>query len=305
MKSLYCLLVLFFFGVYSFADGDKKKVLPSYLQKAYVLQKNAIVYTRPDFDAVQINNIPAGTLVTISKKVYRPKNRFGTFYRIYINKPRKLRAYISEIDVVPRYTKSGSQFKINPEFNQVKKKLKYVKDFQFNRDDSEAILDLSDQAISKMRLIGLMVSYSWMAYESKSNTFPSWFVGVKLSGPHLPIKRVATDMSLLFSFSPPVINNRLLKKGYIIMGDFLFKLSLFEVPHFLFHLGGGFMVKLKGSRAPEKPTLFEVGGGMAGSSALTIRVQERLALLVEGKFYYDLLENKFIPAISGSFLISF
>ncbi|MDE0119084.1 MAG: hypothetical protein OXM55_03650 [Bdellovibrionales bacterium] len=305
MKSLYFLLAICFFGIYSFANEEKKKVLPSYLQKAYVIQKNAIVYTRPDFDAVQINNIPAGALVTISKKIYRPKNRFGTFYRIYISKPKKLRAYISEIDVVPRYIKSGFQFKMNPEFNQVKKKLKYVKDFQFNSDDPETILDLSDQAISKMRLIGLLVSYSWMAYESKSHTFPSWFVGVKLSGPSLPIKRIATDMNLIFSLSPPVMDKRLLKKGYIIMGDFLFKLPLFEVPHFLLHVGGGFMVKLKGARAPEKPALFEVGGGMAGSGALTIRIQNRLALLVEGKFYYNLLENKFIPAISGGFLTRF
>ena len=305
MKRLCFLLIVFSFGVYSFANDGKKKILPTYLQKAYIIQKNAIIYTRPNFDSIQISNVPAGTLVTVSKKVYRPENRFGTFYRIYVSKPKKLRAYISEINVVPRYVKSGSKFKINPEFSQVKKKLKYVKDFQFNSADSEDMLGLSDQVLSQMKSIGLVISYAWMAYESKSQSVPSWLFGVKLSGPGLPIKRIATDMSLMFSFSPPVIDKKRLKKGYIIVGDFLFKLPLFEVPHFLFHIGGGLMIKLKGARSPEDPALFEVGGGVAGSSVLTIKIHDRLSFLAEGKLYYDLLENKHTPALFGGLLVVF
>ena len=168
----------------AWAEDEKKtsKVLPSYLQKAYVIQKSAIVYTRPDFDSMQVSNIPAGTLVTVSKKIYRPSNRFGTFYRIYITQPKKLRAYISEIDIVPRYVKSGSKYKSNPEFPQVKKKLKYVKDFQFNSNEPEEDLDLSDKEISDLRFTGLVFSYSWQAYKQKSNLFSTWFFWIKTQG---------------------------------------------------------------------------------------------------------------------------
>ena len=94
--------MLFVFSGLCFASLEKKtkiKSLPSYLQKGYVIQKDAIVYTRPDFDSLQIIRIPAGTVVTISKKIYRPKSHFGTFYRIYLKKPKKLKAYISEVDI--------------------------------------------------------------------------------------------------------------------------------------------------------------------------------------------------------------
>ena len=239
----------------------RKKVLPSYLQKAYVLQKSAIVYTHPDFDSTQITTIPAGTKITVSKKIHRPKHRFGTFYRIYISKPKKLRAYISEIDIVPRYVKSGSRFKINPEFDQVKKKLKYVKDFQLNRD-AEDMMEIGDKSLSEVKFIGLTVAYSWMAYQSYSNVIPSWFFGLKLSGQGLPISNIITDSSLMFSLTPPVIKKKQIDKGYIVLGDFLFKLPLLSAPYFLFHFGIGVMVKLKGGApALGEPSLFKVGAG--------------------------------------------
>ena len=55
-----------------------------------LFKKDALVYTRSDFDSIQISRVPSGTLVTISKKIYRPRSRFGTFYRIYITMPKKI-----------------------------------------------------------------------------------------------------------------------------------------------------------------------------------------------------------------------
>ena len=307
------LIVILFFGVFSFSGFSKeegaksfrkRKVLPHYLQKAYVLQKDAIVYARPDFDSAQITSIPAGTKITVSKKIHRPDHRFGTFYRIYINKPKKLRAYISEIDVVPRYIKSGSHFKLNPEFKQVKKKLKYVKDFQLNRD-SEALVEIGDKPLSKVKFIGLTVSYAWMAYQSEKTSIESWFFGLKLSGAGLPITGIITDTSLMFSLSPPVIDKKKLKNGYILLGDFLFKLPLLDAPYFLFHLGIGALVKAHGALAPENTSLFKVGAGVVSSASFTLKIHDRLSFLIEGKVYYDMLENEPVPSILGGLMAAF
>ena len=309
IKVYFILLYYSLFGLCVFpALAEKKKsakVLPSYLQKAYVIQKDSIVYTRPDFDSMQVSSIPAGTLVTVSKKVYRPKTRFGTFYRVYITQPKKMRAYVSEIDVVPRYVKSGSKIKVNPEFDQVKKKLKYVKDFQFNSSEPEDSLELSDKEISDLQFIGLVFSYSWQAYKSKDPFFPTWFFGLKLTGPSLPISSVATDISVMFSFEPPVINGKILEKGYLLVGDFLFKIPLFEVPHFLLSLSGGVMGKLKGAVAPADPAISQVGAGLAGAASLILRIHDRLSFLAEGKIYYDISESKPVPAAMGGLLVSF
>ena len=283
---------------------SKTKVLPSYLQKAYVIQRDAIVYSRSDFDSIQITTIPAGAKVTISKKIYRPKTRFGTFYRIYIKKPKKIRAYISEIDVVPRYIRSGSQLKLNPGFNQVKKKLKQIKDFQFNAEQGD-VSDLSDKDLFQMRFIGMAVAYSWLAYESKSEFVPTWLFGLKFNGPGLPIKNVFTDTSLMFSVSPPVIGKKVLKRGYLLIGDFLFKLPLVTAPGFLFQLGAGVMIKLKGALSPEDPARSEVGAGVAGSGTFILKLHDRLSFSMEGKAYYDLRESKFAPGMVGGLLVTF
>ena len=302
LRAGICVCIATVFPAFS-APRENKKVLPSYLQKAYVVQKDALIYSRPDFDATQITRIPAGAVVTISKKIYRPKSRFGTFYRIYIHKPKRIRAYVSEIDVVPRYIKSGAGFKLNPNFDQVKKKLKYVKDFQYNRSEPEDSLELGDTPISKMRLIGMTVSYEGLTYQLQEPSF--WFFGLKLSGKGLPIDKIFTDINLMFSVSAPVIDGKQLERGYLLMADFLFKLPLFEVPHFLLTAGAGGMIKLKGASRPADPARSQVGAGPAGATALTLRVHDRLAILIEGKLYYDLPENKTVPMLSGGLLAGF
>ena len=306
LQKYFFFIIFFLFPVIAFPEGKASaKILPSHLQKAYVIQKEAFIYTRPDFDSLRISTVPAGARVTISKKVYRPASRFGTFYRIYVNKPKKMRAYISEIDVVPRYIKSGSKLKINPEYKQVIKKLKYVKDFQFNMGPAEDSWDFSDKPLSEMKFVGLIVSYAWWKYDSYSQTLPAWFFGLKLSGAGLPITNIFTDINLMFSYSPPVIKKDKLERGYTILADFLLKMSILEAPYFLLQLGGGFMLKFKGGLYPEKRSLYEIGGGLAGVGSLNIKIQDRLSFLMEGKYYYDLLENEFVPVVTGGILISF
>lgn len=306
LQQYFFFIILFLFPVVIFAEGkSSSKVLPSHLQKAYVIQKEAFIYTRPDFDSMRVSTVPAGARVTITKKVYRPASRFGTFYRIYVSKPKKMKAYISEIDVVPRYIKTGSKLKINPEYKQVIKKLKHVKDFQFNMGPAEDSWDFGDKPLSEMRFVGLIASYAWLAYESHSESLPAWFFGLKLSGAGLPITNIFTDINLMFSYSPPVINKDKMKRGYTILADFLLKMSLLDAPFFLFQLGGGFMLKFKGALYPERRSLYEIGGGLVGVGSLNIKVQKRLSLLVEGKYYYDLLEYKFIPTVTGGILFSF
>jgi len=296
----------FFLIIFSF-HANAKKVLPAYLQKAYVIQKNAIIYTRPDFDSAQITNIPGGTKVTISKKIYRPKTRFGTFYRIYINKPKKLRAYISEVDVVPRYIKSGSTFKPNPAFKQVKKKIKHVKDFQFNSMDMDSAdnLDINDKPLSQSRFIGMIISHYWLAYQSQQNFSSALFFGLKVSGSNLPIKQLVTDVNLMFSLKPPVINQTRLRRGYILLGDFLFKLPLIEAPMFILQAGGGLMVRFNGSLPPDNTALSNVGAGIAGTVTFNMKIYDRFFFLFEGKSYYDISESKYIPALTGGLMVSF
>ncbi len=120
----------------------KQKPLPL-IQRGIVNEVNAIVYIHPDFDANQIATIPRNKIVAISTEIYRPKNLFGSFYRIFLNKPKKIKGYISEVDVVPQYTKNKKGWAFNSFYKeketnlkQVQKKSSIMKSHVFKKTDS-------------------------------------------------------------------------------------------------------------------------------------------------------------------------
>lgn len=283
----------------------KKKILPKHLQKAYVIQKDAIVYTRPDFDAAQVLRIPSGSMVTISKKIYRPKTSFGTFYHIYLNKPKKIKAYISEIDVVPRYIRSGSTHKINPSFNEVKKNLSRLDDMQFN-SEPEAGINLNSTPTSQLMLFGLVTDYLWIENLHYPGTRGHWFFNLKYSQPDFPLPPLGAHISLGFSTKPPIINAQLQRRGFYIMGNILLTMALIESSHFLFQLGGGFVLKWKQALPaplpPENPHHLSIG--IVGLGSFTIRITERFYLLLEGKLQKDFAEYKMIPGVGGGIMVA-
>ena len=81
---------------------------------------------QPDFDAKQIMKLPNNKIIAVSTQVYRPKNLFGSFYRIFINKPQKIRGYVSEIDVLTQYKKSKNGYVLSKEYQKKEKALKQV-----------------------------------------------------------------------------------------------------------------------------------------------------------------------------------
>ncbi len=123
LNKIGLILILFSFGFF----GKKKQEPAPRIQRAVVTENQAIIYTQPDFDAKQIMKLPNNRIIAISTKIYRPKNLFGSFYRIFINKPRKVRGYISEIDVLPQYKKSKKGYVLNQAYRKKEEALKEVK----------------------------------------------------------------------------------------------------------------------------------------------------------------------------------
>ena len=112
-----------FFLIY-FLLGAQKNPL---IQRGIVIEHNAIVYKDHDFDSEQIARIPQNTVIVISTKIYRPANLFGSFYKIYMNKPKKIRGYISEIDVISQYKRAKGKIILNETYKEREHVLKQVK----------------------------------------------------------------------------------------------------------------------------------------------------------------------------------
>ena len=103
----------------------KKKQEPIPLvQRGIINQSQAIIYEHPDFDAKQIMTIPKNKVIAISTEIYRPKNLFGSFYRVFITK--KNRGYISEVDIIPQYKKNKKGWSVNRDYQRKEIHLKKV-----------------------------------------------------------------------------------------------------------------------------------------------------------------------------------
>ena len=95
------------------------------LQKAFIIQaEGSLVYDRPSFDGKQVHWIPFGEKAVVSKKILKPEREMGTFYKVFLKKPKKIVGYISEVEVVPELIKRKSgRYITNPEYDLWKLKI--------------------------------------------------------------------------------------------------------------------------------------------------------------------------------------
>ena len=76
------------------------------LQLAFISSLNSFVYEEPNFDSQQLFPLETGKKVLISKKIFRPAHKFGSFYKLFLVKPKKIVGYVSEAELIPEFLKS-------------------------------------------------------------------------------------------------------------------------------------------------------------------------------------------------------
>ena len=165
------------------------------LQKAYTLQVDSFIYTRPHFDAERTYSLPPGQIVTISKKIYYPANRFGSFYKIYVKKPKKIVGYISEVDVVPQFIKQKGEYVSNPRF-------KLASRYKGNLDEANYSLssrgeDLQTFTSNNFRLMGLSATLPLIRSEVYVKNIR---YGIHISMYNFPFLYFNSDMNLSVGF---------------------------------------------------------------------------------------------------------
>lgn len=260
------LLCIFLLGTteLSVANLLNKKSLN--LQKAYTIGNHNLIYTRPSFDSKQIVILPAGKLVTISRKLHFPKNEFGSFYHIYITKPKKIRAYISEIDVSAHYLPSSD--KKNPAFKIATKKIKHIKSHSQQTLNPEKYVKLSEPSMATMRFIGPTVSFK--------NPLKGLNFGVKLNSLlPLPIALIKFDVDISI---PPIMENY-----FMLKTDILIKKNIADTPWFLIYVGAGLATSFK---IGYKSFMFSFPRiNIVGAIGAPIKISKKIFFLTEVKIY--------------------
>ena len=283
--------------------NTKKPLVPEkykpYMQRAYVSSLNSFVYKKPDFDSLKLYPLSIGKQILISKKIFRPPHNFGSFYKVFLFKEKKVIGYISEAEVISEFKKEGIGFKFNPSYKLAKK---YVQ--------SNKILDLNSieeiknshqkrkkqkqkqQSSKNRKYVGL--SAGSMFYDiSAGSPKENWFIGFKLSGYNLLISYLNMDINLTSSYN--------WRKFYL---DILTGYPVLKSSHYHLLAMGGLMLNLNLDRNL-KMNQESVDYGLAGALSLLVPLNHNITFKLEAKTGYQIRKQKFPLGFSTSLQVAF
>ncbi|MGI9548863.1 MAG: hypothetical protein ACR2M7_02645 [Bdellovibrionales bacterium] len=261
-----------------------QKIISQYkgaLQKGYVTAVDSLIYKGPDFDTEQIFYLRSGNHVTMSKKIFTPSHGFGTFYKVFIKKPKIVIGYVSEVDVIPEYKRKTME--LNSEYVFLKKQIDKTGRFKMPiKKEGKAFVKKSKQKSSKgkkNRYVGISGGLDDLLTPFNFNKHGK--VGFKLSGFYfIPLE---IDLSLVSSFD-------LLSWNV----DFMIQYPFLAARSFLIYVMGGI-----GSEITRPQSLnVDVGPALGLSLAKPFST---FLLRIDGKMDFYVLRRKFSPAVLISF----
>ena len=307
-----------FFIVFSLLGS---KPSPPLVQRAYVTENRAIIYSEPDFDSEQLAWLPQNRVIAVSTRIYRPKNLFGSFYRVFVNKPKKIRGYISEIDIVTQFKKNNEKMELNPVYQEKENILRQVKNqSQISNNPSRGESSkkvkekISSKKESKSKLKKNTQKKKRKISKKERNIIDKNFIGL-IGGWHLPLFGVNLvrspkfigvqmikqsniagglpfDWRLTFSPQSPLeVHEDKSRQGFIIEGHVFPLFSVLKRPDYLFYLGVGIAWKLDHSFYPKYDEQLRLGLGASLTGVIHVFHQLSIKVGVEYNLFFNQLTN--------------
>ena len=177
------------------SPSKRKSLVPEKLrdqvQRAYVNRSNSFVYSEPNFDAPKLQSLSIGKHILISRKVYLPSHGFGSFYRVFLFREKKIIGYVSEAEVISEFTKKDGGYNSNSDYKtaklyKAKDQVLKIEEIEDNIPQSKKI---ERQRETRKRLslktnfkkyAGVSLGYS-PYLNSPSQLYENTFLGLKLS----------------------------------------------------------------------------------------------------------------------------
>ena len=268
---------LIFFSSFALAQSERLPLV----QRAYVIQNQAIIYEKPDFDSSQLGLLPRNRIIAISTKVYRPKNLFGSFYRVFVNKPKKIRGYVSEVDVVAQFKRAAGGFQLNPVYQAKENVLKKVKEEILTEQTKKMIKSKAPPpAVKKEKakkkkekkkkegFIGLSLGWHLPLFAVSLQKTPKWFGLQGIRFIQTKKKKIPLDLRLSFSLqAPPTpVNNAKVERGRMIEGHILPLFSIVKNKDHWLSFGLGLAFRSDHAAVPSVQSQLRMGPGLQLSS---------------------------------------
>lgn len=279
------------------SPAPKKSLVPKkykpHLQLAYVASLNSFVYDRPNFDAQKLYSLSSGQKVLISKKIFRPPHKFGSFYKIFLFREKKLVGYVSEAEVIPEFINQDKQSLPNPAYKIAKKQMAKNKVLDMDlavKTKKKNSKKRKPSALKdyRKRYAGLTLGFGG---ENVTALRPEdVHAGLKLSGYNLLISYLNLDMNLTASV-------------YDFKSFYFDILATFPVlkaqPYYLFAMGGG-NISIDRNKQDDP-----VDYGLSGALSLLIPITEKLLFRTDAKINHDIRSRSIRYGLFGSLQIGF
>ena len=289
-------------------SSPTKNLIPEKLkdqfQRAYISRSNSFVYSKPDFDSSQFRSLSIGKLVLISRKIYLPHHSFGSFYRIFLFRPKKLIGYISEAEVIPEFRLNQGVYTINPNYNKAKKyktsrqtlKIQELENSVTTKQRSKIQKEMrkridSHQANSKNYYGVFLGASSYLNNLSPSQSQRSPLLGFKASSYR---SKINFDISL----------NMYLKDIFFIEKvsfDFLIGLPFIKTSSYSLFTSAGVFVEYQ----PTSSNTVSFDLGPTVSTSLLIPINKKLLVNLSAKGNYQSLEKLLSLKLLAGLQLSF
>ena len=289
-------------------SSPTKNLIPEKLkdqfQRAYISRSNSFVYAKPDFDSSQLRPLSIGKLVLISRKIYLPHHSFGSFYRIFLFRPKKLIGYISEAEVIPEFRLNQGVYTINPNYNKAKKyktsrqtlKIQELENSVTTKQRSKIQKEMkkridSHQANSKNYYGVFLGASSYLNNLSPSQSQRSPLLGFKASSYR---SKINFDISL----------NMYLKDIFFIEKvsfDFLIGLPFIKTSSYSLFTSAGVFVEYQ----PTSSNTVSFDLGPTVSTSLLIPINKKLLVNLSAKGNYQSLEKLLSLKLLAGLQLSF
>ena len=194
---------------------------------------NSFIYEKPNFDSKQLYALEVGEKILISKKIFRPPHKFGSFYKIFLFQPQKIIGYISEAEATTEFLNEDGKYISNPKYKLAEQQMKEDKVLNISLFEKKIRkITQKKAAVRKKRkyYIGLSTGFSGTSISSQDALF-----GLRLSGYGLLISSVNMDFNFMASPYTPLLSHfdmsvsypLIASKGYLIhlMGGMKFEIN--------------------------------------------------------------------------------
>jgi hypothetical protein len=261
---------------------------------ATITTEEALVYSRPDFDASVIATLSYGRQVRVSRTTI---GRVAKFHRVRIG---GRTGYIVDIDLSIAGAKSAAAAERKSQ-KQAASRAAGKKKKSANEPSKDK--DPRDRPIYFARFVGVLggaLSFK-EDVSGQENSASLAIYGLKITGPDVVFEGPVLDINLALHYGAPDYYDSLSSikpAGFLLLTDTLILLPLLQGHNGMMFLGFGPLVTYSSFRIVrnnrlEELTRFGVGGSLSIGSAFRY---ENIAFRLEGKYYLETKSHQSIQA---------